>query len=249
MAVFTPEHKVPYLMPVYRIIKDEEELQKFVDQLPDLGEGFKYYISLFARKKYGGTEGLKSDKAQLKRCVASKDMIIKKIKQMEIPVGCYDIDGLVINQESLVVYISANPRDMHKAGIETALALTRKGLHGEIIKNPQAETLSQIQVHGKKIYFNVDLDIIEGQKLSEDRLREWLSNCINLEACTIVRTRGGYHILIKLDDIDDQHKRWYNFFKLGDYKIVDRFTVDLSNGDGMLPIPGCVQAEFIPRML
>lgn len=248
MTLIKEPFKLPYIVHAYQIIKDMAELERYVDQLPDLGEGFKYYISLFARKKYGGTEGLKSDKAQLKRCVASKDMIIKKIKQMEIPLGCYDIDGLVINQESLVVYISANPRDMHKAGVETAIELTKKGLRGDTIKNPQAEALSQMQVHGKKIYFNVDLDIVEGKELPYEELRDYLFNIVNLNACNIIQTRGGYHLLINVNELGDRVKKtWYNDFRRGD--ALGRFTVDLSNGDGMLPLPGCVQAEFIPRML
>jgi len=57
----------------YKIIKDEKELKKFIDWLPQLEDGQKFYISLFARKKYGATEGLKADKGQLKRFTASKE--------------------------------------------------------------------------------------------------------------------------------------------------------------------------------
>lgn len=241
----------PYnLINAYKIVKDEAKLQKYVDQLPDLGEGYKYYISLFARKKYGGTEGLKSDKAQLKRCVASKDMIVKKLKQMEIAVGLYDIDGLVINQASLVAYISANPRDMHKAGAATALELTKTVFEGQRIKNPQATALSKMQTHGAKLYFNVDIDIIEGMDLPYEHLYSWLLSVVNPNACKVVKTRGGYHVLVNLDSISREYKsQWYNNFRLGDDAAEDRFTVDLSNGDGMLPIPGCVQGTFIPELL
>lgn len=244
-----------YNTMVHTIISDYTELEKYVNQLPDLGAGFKYYISLFARKKYGGTPGLKSDKAQLKRFIASKDLIIKKLQQLEIPLGRYDIDGFVIHQSSLVVYISVNPRDMHKAGAATALELTKTIFEGCRIRNPQASFLSNMQTIGKKLYFNIDLDVLEGQVLSENDLREWLMSIVNIDACTIVQTRGGYHILVLLDKISKPYKsHWYNNFKLGQThnEMIERgrvFTIDMSNGDGMTPLPGCTQGGFTPKLL
>ena len=35
----------------YSIVKDSIELQNFINKLPDLKDGQKYYYSLFARKK------------------------------------------------------------------------------------------------------------------------------------------------------------------------------------------------------
>lgn len=272
-----------YKTEVYRIVRDYKELEKFVNSLPDLGENYKYYISLFARKKYGGTVGLTSDKCQLKRCVATKDRIIQKLKQMEIPLGAYTFQGkqgeeeVVVGQQSLVVYISANPRDMYKAAgaaakktvantvdvLSKILSLDGKDINEVKLKNilkelkgnPQAEALSQIQVHGKKIWFNVDIDVVEGQTLSEQGLMEWLLTVINIDACKIIKTRGGYHVLVNLNSISKQFKSyWYNNFVLGlthDERLErDKiFTVDMKNGDGMLPIPGCVQSEFTPKVV
>ena len=239
-----------YVTKVYRIIRDYKELEKYVDSLPDIGENFKYYISLFARKKYGGTVGLTSDKCQLKRCVASKDRIIQKLKQMEIPIGAYTFQGkegeeeVVVRQQSLVVYISANPRDMNKS----AGALVKK-LVGQIvddvpIKNPQAEALSQIQTHGKKIYFNVDIDFNGEYEIPERIIKIWLRGKVNEQAYRLVRTRGGYHLLVKLDKLDRSYRAtWHRSLQDVEELPMD---IDLKNGDGMLPIPGCVQSDFTP---
>lgn len=245
-----------YMTPVYRIINDYTELEKYVESLPDLGEQYKYYISLFARKKYGGTEGLTSDKCQLKRCVASKDRIIQKLKQMEVPVGAYTFQGkpgeseIIVNQASLVAYISANPRDMHKAAGATAKKLVTQIVDGQTVKNPQAEALSQIQTHGKKIWFNVDVDFHDkanamgGEGENEFYL---MLLSINQDAYEIIETRGGFHVLVNLEKLNKEHKKtWYN--DLGSFKS-DHFEVDMKNGDGMVPIPGCVQSEFTPKVV
>lgn len=246
-----------YTTEVYRVIRDYKELEKYVDSLPDLGENFKYYISLFARKKYGGTVGLTSDKCQLKRCVASKDRIIQKLKQMEVPLGTYTFQGkpgeeeVVVRQQSLVVYISANPRDMHKAAGATAKKLVTQIVDGQQVKNPQAEALSQIQTHGKKIWFNIDIDFADDKFVHESDIKIWLRGKVNEDAYRLIRTRGGYHLLVELAKIDKSYqKSWYNKLALGETHeemlSIKEFYVDLKNGDGMLPIPGCVQSEFTP---
>jgi hypothetical protein len=237
------------LKEVYSIITNEIELDKYIEGLEDLGTNYKYYISLFARKKYGGTEGLKSDKAQLKRVVASKKMIKKKLLQMEIPVGRYDLDGIPINQGSLVVYISANPRDLHAAGAAAALDMVKTGLSGDNIVNPQAIVMNKIQTIGEKIYFNVDIDLMKMGTMSEFGIRTFISSTVlSHRNYKLVKTRGGFHVLVNLKSLDkDQKKTWYpQLVKLGQSQ--EFFTVDMSNGDGMLPLPGCTQGGTTPEL-
>lgn len=137
----------------YRIIKDEKELKKFIDWLPQLEDGQKFYISLFARKKYGATKGLKADKGQLKRFSASKEQMINKIKKLEVEAGSYECDGIPVNQDSLVLYITPNPRDMHKAGLRTIQELTKFLVEGKKIYNAQSTALNMIQISGVKNKF------------------------------------------------------------------------------------------------
>lgn len=231
----------------YTIIKDGEKLQEFLDWLPELEDGQKFYFSLFARKKYGKTEGLKSDKGQLKRFTATKEQAYSKIKKLEVELGSYTIGDVEVNQESLVLYATPNPRDMHKAGLKTAKELISMVADGKTIYNPQSVALNQIQVSGIKKFFDVDIDIIDGEKLSKNELIALIeeNNLVNKEAYadSIITTRGGFHLLIEMDKISPEYKKkWYNnIAQLKD----NRFTV-MMNGDNMVPVPGCIQSDFIP---
>ena len=99
----------------YQIIADEEQVRAFIDWLPTLQENEKYYISLFARKKYTDDPRIKSDKAQLKRFTSSKEKLIEKIRQLEIPLGYWKLNGVEAPQNSLALYIFVNPRNMKQA--------------------------------------------------------------------------------------------------------------------------------------
>lgn len=231
----------------YKIIKDEKELKKFIDWLPQLEDGQKFYISLFARKKYGATEGLKADKGQLKRFTASKEQMINKIKKLEVEVGSYECDGIPVNQDSLVLYITPNPRDMHKAGLRTIQELTKFLVEGKKIYNAQSTALNMIQVSGVKKYFDMDIDFREGKECSLETFYMWMwdNDIINGAAVigNIVKTRGGFHVLVELDQISESYKKkWYNNFT---NTKSDIFTV-MANSDNMIPVPGCVQSNFSP---
>lgn len=230
----------------YKIIQDEEKLKQFINWLPELEDGQKYYFCLFARKKYNATLNLKSDKGQLKRGTASKDQLINKIKKLEVELGSYEIDGLSINQNSLALYITPNPRNMHKAGLKTIQELTRYLVEDRMIYNPQSVALNMIQVSGVKKYFDLDIDLKEGYNLTEKELRSWLEDKINIEAIGgIIKTRGGFHVLIELANLTDEFKKiWYNAVN----EKHEGFTV-MKNGDGLIPVPGCTQSDFTPYLL
>lgn len=230
----------------YQIVKDYQELGKFIDWLPDLDSNEKYYYCLMARKKYGATDGLKSDKQLLKRGTATKETLLSNLKKLEVEVGSYTVDGLQINQDSLVTYISPNPRDLHKAGI-----LLLRDMADKLVKNepisPHSMALNRIQTTGRKIFFDIDVDFKEGHSIEPIEMLELIDNenIINQQAIQdILVTRGGLHILVRLDKIVSQFKsKWYN-------RLVNlsssKFDVTM-NGDNMIPIAGCVQGDTFPK--
>lgn len=101
----------------YKIIQDEEKLKEFIQWLPDCLPNEQYYLTLFARKKYLPNSFLTNDKCQLKRNTSKKEDLFQKIKQLECEIGSYQFRGQTVPQEALALYITPNPRDLTKAGL------------------------------------------------------------------------------------------------------------------------------------
>ncbi|MFW6220032.1 MAG: hypothetical protein ACOC33_04255, partial [bacterium] len=142
----------------YQIIVNEDQLRNFINWLPDLGENEKYFVSLFARKKYYNALIKSNDKTQLKRFTSNKEKLFDKIKQLECEFGSYKLRNIPAPQESLVLYINPNPRDMKKATfglIKKCIDLIECGGNGY---NIHAEALSCIQRSKSKSHF-CDFDI------------------------------------------------------------------------------------------
>lgn len=236
-------------MSTYKIIKNEEQLQEFIDWLPDLLPNEQYYITLLARKKYYPESGLKADKGQLKRCTATKDRIFQKLRQMEVALGAFISDGREVMQENLVVYITPNPRDLYQAGLKTIKEITDKVIQKDHKFNPQVLALNSIQTTTtRKIFFDLDIDF-NSDKIEETihQFKVDIAKVINTDCLTYIRTNGGLHCLIKLDLIDTKFaKSWYmNVSKMS----CEAYQVTM-NGDNVLPVVGCVQGvKFSPYFL
>ena len=225
----------------YQIIADENKLQEFVNWLPELRENEKYYLALFARKKYSEEHIKTHDKTQLKRFTSNKERLVDKIKQLEIPIGYWKLKESAAPQDALALYIAPNPRCMKKA---TEMMGKRCW---DLIKsenyNLHAEALSCIQKSKSRTCF-VDFDI-DDKSVNLDK--KWLLEEIGEENYSILETRGGYHLLInpeqatnfRQQNFDD--KNWYQ-------KIKQKFPVDQS-GDQLIPVVGAFQGGFIPKFV
>lgn len=220
----------------YQIIRDETLFRSFIDWLPELKKNETYYVSLLARNKYHQAVG--SDKAQVKRFTTTKSFLYDKVKQLECELGAYKYKGIAIPQEALALYISPNPRDMERAAKSTLIRfaeLITKEYNGY---NPHQEVLSEIQKScSRKVYFDLDFDKVD----ITETLTEIRKN-INDDCLTVLRTRGGFHLLIELAKIDKQYaKTWHQSLS-----SIDGCDI---KGDNLIPVPGCTQGGFIPQFI
>lgn len=225
-------------MDKYKIITDEKALKDFINWLPELEDGECYYVSLFARSKYvKHIVSMSADKQQLKRFTSTKELLFQKIGQLEVELGKYKQREIDIPQEALALYITPNPRSYEKATIKclkSFVDLVTKPYSGY---NPHKEALNAIQTSpSRKVYFDLDFD---GVSISEMRPR--IIELVNEECLTFVETKGGFHVLIKLDLIDKKYvKTWYyNLTKLNGCDV---------RGDNLLPVPGTYQGSFTPKI-
>ena len=216
----------------YKIILDEDLLKNYIEWLPELSEDECFYGCLFGRKKYcKSIPWPGSDKTQLKRFTAKKENLLFKIKQLECPVGSYEIKGQPIPQDALALYLQINPRNLWKATIRSIGQLAKVIECSGRSSNPHQEVLSEIQrSSSKKKYIIFDLDVKDFSALKE---------CTSIvdNKCEVIETRGGYHILVIADKMKEFHnKKWYQ-------ELSSKCDV---TGDNMSPVPGCIQGGFMP---
>ena len=224
----------------YKIIQDEKALLEFIEWLPELKTNEKFYLCLFARKKYA-PEGSKltSDKSQLKRFVADKKFLFSKIKQLECALGSYTTsNGHPVPEESLALYITPNPRDLEKATKNALIKFAHQVTEKTAVFSPQSEILSIIQTSASnKEYLDFDFDGIEPEIVLNA-----IEGKINKNALTFVKTRGGFHVLVKMGLVENQYKKtWYN-------TLTSVVGCDI-RGDNLLPVIGCVQGGFTPHFI
>jgi len=222
----------------YAIIKDEDEFKKFINILPDLKDDEQFYITLFARKKYDINNELKSDKTQLGRTTATKDRVFDKIKKFEVPLGTYKVDGIPVPENCLAVYIHPNPRGMKKASLLTVKKII-DNIGYDRYQNPKSVALSSIQVSNSRTYY-VDFDFdIDNQHYDRHIYDISMEATGDENSFKIIKTRGGYHILVEPELT--KNKKWHQ-------GIRKNLNVD-QVGDLLLPVPGCVQGDYVPKIL
>ena len=119
----------------YKIISDYEKLNSFIELLPNNNKEERYMLYLIARKKYNHIEGLAADKCQLKRIMCHKKDIVKSLEQLQIEVGKWTFDDIIILQDNLVVYIQPNLRCLKKAARKTQSEIVDNLLDGNNFHN------------------------------------------------------------------------------------------------------------------
>jgi len=222
----------------YKIIVDEKKLKEFIAWLPELEPGECFYASLFARKKYHPSA--KNDKSNVKRFIAtSKEWLLIKLRQLEIPEGCYtNKDGSPVHNDSLAVYICVNPRSFVKAQRMALKKLADVLADGVIEMNPSQIGLTSIHKAKSRTCF-VDFDFDDITYSGVDHI---LPSMINRDAYEVLETRGGFHLLVDPNKVEEKFKKtWHQ--GIASFKECD------VKGDNLIPVPGCTQGGTTPCLL
>ena len=234
-------------MKKYKIIQNINVLGKFIEWLPDLAPTEKFYVALFARKKYDDAlQSTASDKMQIKRFLCNKENLIHKIPQLEIDYGLYKLKNTIATQKSLALYITPNPRCMIKANKDMMLRLAKAVANQNFYHNIHAEALSCVQ-RSKSYAYVVDFDI-------DDKTIDLspIQSILHKDCYNILETRGGYHIMV-YPKLASEYNKMLNV-KTEEYPknwhrgITEKFPCDIT-GDNMIPVPGCVQGGFTPKFI
>lgn len=232
-------------MEYYHIILDHDILDEFIEWLPDLRKDNQdnelFYMALFARKKYcKDIISSPSDKIQLQRALVKKNTIKKELLKWECKLDTYKLKKDIVPQQALACYITPNPRSSKKAMYSLMKDLVDFASKGNIPHNLHQNAISAVQ-KSKSYTYRVDFDLDTKENIDFDKLFE----IVPKKAVNILETRGGYHILVnpkhELLKNPEYPKNWYQ-------KIKEIYPVDIS-GDGLIPIPGCTQGNFIPKFV
>lgn len=221
------------------IVKDEEAFEDFIEFLPNLEEGECYYVCLFARKKYHSSAN--NDKTSCKRFTAtSKEWLEIKVRQLETKKGAYkNKDGTAVHEDALALYINVNPRSFKKAQKNLLIALANKITEISNYQNPSSLALSEIQrAKSRTVYVDFDFDTDKPYSHFEKDIL----NIINEEAINVIKTRGGFHVLVAPDKVIHEYKsNWYqNLTKFKECDVA---------GDNLIPFVGTRQGDSIPYLL
>ena len=220
----------------YSIVRDEAAFRNFIDWLPQLQENEKYYLSLFARRKY--SEVVKTDKANLKRFATDKGRMLEKVRQLECAEGAYIAEEVAVPSDALALYISVNPRCAVKASFQTIIALTESLQHDHQNLNPHSEAMTQLHKSpSRKTFVVFDVDRKDDLSKTISVTREIIGEATP----TFLETRGGVHVLVNTALVKSKHKNWYPELK----KQIDPDQT----GDLLIPVPGCCQGGFVPRFI
>jgi len=245
------------------LIKDREQFNKFLDILPKLKNDEVYFISLSARNKYltkdertfyslGQTEMFGREIAQTKEKLA--DYTLRKLEA-----NLYSKrtrNGKEIPEKSLVCYINVNPssmvkayfqfqKEMNKQISEITIALQNgKDPNYSFVNIQTRELMNCIQKStGTKHFIDIDCDTKEPE-VTELIVIELNNANIKYH---IIETHGGYHFLLHKDTMP-QKFNLKNVCQKASGISPNKAEV-MINGNGMVPVPGTMQSDFLVRMV
>jgi hypothetical protein len=239
-------------MECYQFLQDEDELKRFRERiLPKLGKDEVFYLMLGARHKYltdeekgiynmNGSDMIRRVTVRSNSFETLRDSIL----DFCVPEGRYkDKNGKPLPIHCFTLYITPNPRDSRRASVSIVQKITEALLNHNTTMRLENMMLSEIHKYStNKVWIDLDLD----PKGNDDPIKtlETIYTILGDTETITVKTRSGFHVLVKKDSLDNRIKK--SFFK--DIKTLsDTMEGEVEfKGDTLLPVPGCLQGGKVP---
>lgn len=239
----------------YKLIHSELEVRKFYDLLGDLLPEEAYFLSMSARNKYLTEEertayNLGRTEMFARKLVKQRsfEVFMRTVRSFEVAYGGYLSRGNVpLPEKCLVVYANVNPVSGRKALQEFYSKTTQ--LLFDLSTSPEAsQKLSGLDTElmncyqrakGTKSLIDIDFDVPEeGFDLVDRFVVEMRDNGVTTH---VIKTRSGYHVLLRREDIK------FNYVVVVSTlheEAVKRFghAEVMVNANQMVPMPGTMQA-------
>jgi hypothetical protein len=225
-------------MLCYRVILDQQKFSDFLATLPELEHTEVWYACLFGRHKYDGAFPNTKDAGQLARFIARDARELhEKVCRLECPLGGFSRDGVMASQECLALYMAMNPRSLVHANRGLLVELAKRIADGQLDFNPISVATTEVhRAVGRKFYVDFDYDGAEVEEYLP-RIKEILPDPALYR---ILKTRGGFHLLVDLSKIKGIKTQWHP-------QLAKLPGCDVRGSNTLTPVPGCTQGGFVPH--
>ncbi len=246
------------------LIQNKNEFNKFINILPDLQNDEVYFISLSARNKYLNEEerkfyGLGRTEMFSRNIIRRKEDFEYVLSKLESTLH-YKLTKTKQNipEKALVVYVNINPSSMIKAYFNLANEMNKELLDINMAmqhnKQPNysgihlldRKLMNCIQTaRSRKIFIDIDFDV-----KGDIPIKDFIITLANKEIkYYLIQTKSGYHCLIDLASMKDKKfnlnyevQKCHQLVCLHDGEVI-------INTNGMIPVPGTLQAGELVRFL
>ena len=234
----------------YDFIKDEEELQRFIEGVvPELEAEESFLLLLGARKKYLREEErdrfvLTGTDVFRREVISKKEDIRSRVEELCVRRGLYrDRKGNPLPEHCFSFYLTINPRSQRKAAVALVKEIADRLYNGQSIR---LERMAKSQLHqavSRKIFLDLDVD----PSGSDDAMGvvHQIRSVLGSTPHQVIKTRTGAHVVVQTKRLDPGVKQTF-------YRDVQAISRSMEGeievrGDAMLPLPGTSQGGVAPR--
>ncbi len=247
---------------VYNLVHDPSQISLFCTLVfrGKLKDDEVILVSLASRKKYDESlPGPSSNTTYLQRkLVKDPSSIVQLVQEYEMSIGSHvhivkDQKVRLEDNRSLVVYCSCNPRSTVKAWISAnnqfvdTIYKKSEGLANpdELNRLKFLDSIYKTEVHhnaSRHLILDVDLD----SKIHMGYLQSVYERMGPDKVVCLVETRGGYHMLLNAEKVDQKDRAW--LYKERPADLVKNDKVSILK-DMACPLPGTFQGGFPVRLV